>query len=168
MVTLRDLALARTAKKHGANYSLRIIMEARKAGIPISLAFALIEQESNFRNVFGHDPTTSIPDSWKGTQVTKDKYHHYRDKRGSHGHGGMQGVGPAQLTWWEYQDKADQRGGAWKPQHNISVAFEHLASLIDSKGLRDGLAAYNGTGPAAEKYAGQVLMRQQKWHGWLT
>jgi hypothetical protein len=165
MVTLRDFALARTAKKHGANYSLRIIMEARKAGIPISLAFALIEQESNFRNVFGHDPTDSIPDSWKGTEVTKNKYAHYKDRRTVHG---MQGVGPAQLTWWEYQDKADQRGGAWKPQHNISVAFEHLGSLIKSKGLREGIAAYNGSGPAADKYAEQVLQRQQKWHKRLT
>jgi soluble lytic murein transglycosylase-like protein len=165
MVTLRDLALARVAKKHGANYSLRIIMEARKAGIPISLAFALIEQESNFRNVFGHDPTTSVPNNWKGEKVTKDRYLHYKKYRQADG---MQGVGPAQLTWWEYQNKADQRGGAWKPKHNISVAFEHLASLIKEKGLRAGIAAYNGSGPAAAKYAEQVLERQAKWHKRLT
>jgi hypothetical protein len=165
MVTPRDLSLARTAKKHGANYSLRIIMEARKAGIPISLAFALIEQESNFRNVFGHDPTDSIPVSWKGENVTKDRYRHYKKYRPSRG---MQGVGPAQLTWWEYQDKADKRGGAYVPKHNISVAFDHLASLIKNKGLREGIAAYNGSGPAADKYAEQVLIRQKKWHNWLT
>jgi hypothetical protein len=165
MVTLRDLALARVAKKHGANYSLRIIMEARKAGIPISLAFALIEQESNFRNVFGHDPTTSVPASWMGKEVTKQRYLSYKEHRQAHG---MQGVGPAQLTWWEYQDKADKRGGAWKPKHNISVAFEHLGSLIKNKGLRAGIAEYNGSGPAAAKYAEQVLERQARWHKRLT
>jgi hypothetical protein len=165
MGILRDLALARTAKKHGANYSLRIIQEARKAGIPISLAFALIEQESGFKNVFGHDSTRSIPSEWMGTKVDKRKYKYYKEHRRA---GGMQGVGPAQLTWWEYQDRADQRGGAWIPKHNISVAFEHLASLIKNKGLREGLAAYNGTGPAADRYAEQVLKRQQKWHNWLS
>jgi len=160
----RDLALARTAKKHGANYALRIIMQARKSGIPISLGFALIEQESNFQNVFGHDPTIF---SGAG-KVTKAKYQAYKAQRGPQGHGGMQGVGPAQLTWYSYQDEADKRGGAWKPKHNISFAFDHLASLIKAKGMREGIAAYNGSGPAAQNYADSVLRRQKKWHDWLT
>lgn len=157
----RDLALARTAKKHKANYSLRIIQQARKSGIPISLGFALIEQESEFKNVFGHDPTI-----YQGAgKVTKKKYLDYKTKRG---HTHMQGVGPAQLTWWEYQDEADKRGGAWVPKHNISFAFDHLASLIKSKGMREGIAAYNGSGPMAEKYADSVLAKQKKWHNILS
>lgn len=161
----RDVALAVRAKKHGANYALRTIIQARKAGVPISLAFALIEQESGFRNVFGHDPTTSIPVKWRGSKVTKNKYKYYKERRAN---GGMQGVGPAQLTWWEYQDLADKRGGAWKPAHNISVALDHLGALIKSKGTRAGLAAYNGSGRAADAYAESVLKRQRKWHKWLT
>lgn len=157
----RDLALARTAKKHGANYSLRIIQQARKSGIPISLAFALIEQESGFKNVFGHDPTI-----YQGAgKVTKKKYLEYKAQRG---HTHMQGVGPAQLTWWQYQDEADKRGGAWVPKHNISFAFDHLASLINSKGFKQGIAAYNGSGPAAEQYASSVLAKQKKWHEILS
>lgn len=162
MGIVRDIALARTAKKHGANYSLRIIQQARKSEIPISLGFALIEQESNFKNVFGHDPTASIPNSWKGTKVTKKKYLDYKKHR-ELGRG-MQGVGPAQLTWWAYQDEADRRGGAWVPKHNISFAFDHLASLIKSKGMREGIAAYNGSGPAAQRYADSVLAKQERWH----
>ena len=73
-----DLLYARRAKKAGANYSLRIIMEARRAGIPLSLAFAIIEQESNFQNVFGHDPTIF---SGAG-EVTKSKYLAYKRRRG--------------------------------------------------------------------------------------
>lgn len=166
MGVVRDLALARTAKKHGANYSLRIIQQARKSGIPISLAFALIEQESGFRNVFGHDATSSIPDSWKGTIVTKKKYLEYKKHR-ELGRG-MQGVGPAQLTWWAYQDEADKRGGAWIPKHNISFAFDHLAALIKNRGTHDGLKAYNGTGFAAERYADEVEKRADRWHRLLT
>lgn len=166
MVTPRDLVLARRAKKAGANYGLRIIMEARRAGIPLSLAFALIEQESGFRNVFGHDPTTSIPKDWQGREVTKDRYLHYKKNRSSEG---MQGVGPAQLTWYEYQDQADKRGGAWIPKHNIGVAMDHLAALLRVKSNRhEAIKGYNGTGPAAEKYAKQVEDRMKKWHKVFT
>lgn len=166
MGLVRDLALARRAKKHAPRYSLRIIMQARKSGIPISLGFALIEKESDFENVFGHDPTDSIPDSWKGTMVTKNKYLFYKVRRPEHG---MQGVGPAQLTWWAYQDQADKRGGCWIPKHNISVAFDHMAALIENnKTLREAVAKYNGTGPKAEAYASAVLKLQLKWHNRLT
>jgi cold shock CspA family protein len=164
MSLVRDLNLARRAKKHGANYSLRIVKEARRAGIPISLGFALIDQESNFKNVFGHDSTI-----FRGAgNVTKGKYTAYKQQRGPHGKGGMQGVGPAQLTWYEFQDQADKRGGAWVPKHNISVAFDHLASLIRHKGMREGIAAYNGSGDDAAMYATSVLSKQRKWHNWLS
>lgn len=159
--TPRDLALANRAKKAGANYSLRIIWEARRAGIPISLAFALIEQESGFRNVFGHDPTI-----FQGAgEVTKAKYLAYKKQRG---HTRMQGIGPGQLTWWQLQDQADKAGGAWKPKYNMRVAFEHLASLQHHMGRHKGLVAYNGTGPAAEKYARSVEARAERWHRILT
>jgi len=152
-----DLLYARRAKKAGANYSLRIIMEARRAGIPLSLAFAIIEQESNFQNVFGHDPTIF---SGAG-EVTKSKYLAYKRRRG---HDRMQGVGPAQLTWWEFQDEADRLGGAWKPKNNIRVAFEHLARLIKEYGPIKGIERYNGTGIQAQRYGHSVRAKQRKWH----
>lgn len=156
-MSARDQELAQRAKEHGARYSLRIIREARRAGIPISLGFALIEQESNFTNVFGHDPTIF---AGAGT-VTKAKYAAYRKQRGRTR---MQGVGPAQLTWWEYQDRADERGGCWIARHNIAVGFDILAAHIKAKGTRAGIAAYNGTGAKANRYATQVLDKQDKWH----
>lgn len=161
MSTVRDLQLANRAKRHGSRYSLRIVWQARKSGIPISLGFALIEQESGFRNVFGHDPTIFVG----AGVVTRSKYRAYKHARG---HDQMQGVGPAQLTWWAFQDQADLRGGCWRPKHNISVAFDHLAHLIAMHGERAGIRAYNGTGPAADTYARLVLERQRAWHRRLT
>lgn len=73
--------------------SLRIIREARRAGIAISLGFALIEHESGGKNIFGHDPTIYVG----AGDVTKAKYLAYKRQRGSSGRGGMQGVGPCQL-----------------------------------------------------------------------
>lgn len=165
--------LAMRAKRHGAKYSLRIVLEARCAGIPISLGFALIEQESGFRNVYGHDPVLSVlsgPPSKtvprRGGPVTEINYRVYK-KRRAEGMG-MQGVGPGQLTWWATQDQADRLGGCWAPRYNIAMAFITLASYIKSRGSqRAGIKAYNGSGAAADRYASQVLKRQISWHNRL-
>lgn len=157
----QDLILARRASKAGARYSLRIILEARAAGIPVSLGFALIEQESDFRNYFGSDPTIFVG----AGSVTKNKYLTYKGQRG---HKLMQGVGPAQLTWWETQDSADRLGGCWKAAVNIRVGFQTLAADMKAHGLKAGVAAYNGAGPAATRYANEVLAKRDRWHAHLS
>lgn len=152
--------LRNKARAHGARYVETIVAESERADLPVALGFALIEQESGFRNVFGHDPTIF---AGAGT-VTEEKYKLYRAKRGLRGQGGMQGVGPAQLTWFEYQDRADKRGGCWKPEHNIAVGFDVLASHIKAHGTRKGLAVYNGgSSRPSWTYADQVLARRDKW-----
>lgn len=168
-MTPRDAVLAAKAKRHGARYALRIILEARRTGIPISLAFALIEQESGFRNVWGGDPPPNGGTTGRqGKLVTKGGYRTYKQRRGANGRGGMQGVGPAQLTWWEYQDRADKRGGCWHPKHNIRVAFEILAANIKQHGRENGIERYNGSGAAAERYAKQVLWKMRRWQDRLS
>src|SRR3954452_661497 len=159
----RNRELAKEARKHGARYAWTIVTEARRAGIPISLGFALIEQESNFENVFGHDQSI-----FRGAgKVTKAKYEAYKRERGTPGRR-MQGVGPPQLTWWELQDEADRRGGCHVAKHSIRVAFEHLAALIRQHGTAVGIERYNGSGPAARRYRAEVQTRQAQWHQRLT
>lgn len=171
MASLRDLTLSRKARKYGASFSLRIIWEARRAGLPISAGFALVEKESAFRNVFGHDPTPSIPESWKGSEVTKAKYETY--KRNRKAGRGMQGVGPTQLTWYEFQDRADALGGCWKTSANIRVGLGILGGYYKSykakhfsteTALRLAARDYNGTGPAADAYGRDFIVRYDKWH----
>ena len=91
--------------------------------------------------------------------MTKAGYLAYRDERGPTGSGGMQGVGPCQLTYFALQDRADALGGCWAVAPNLHVGFEQLASLIRRDGLASGVAAYNGRGDAAERYAQVVLAR---------
>lgn len=163
----RDQDLARKAKANGAKYSLRIVIEARKAKIPISLGFALIEQESNFRNVFGHDPTIFVG----AGEVTKAKYLVYRAKRGPTGRGGMQGVGPPQLTYFTFQDRADEAGGCWVARYSIQVAFTDLAGMIRKHGEHKGLAVYNAGESGwrnGEDYARSVQKKQMRWHRVLS
>jgi hypothetical protein len=155
-----DLPYYNRARKAGVNFAWRIIEEARSEGVQLSLAIALIEQETGFRNVFGHDPTIFVG----AGEVTKSKYLAYKARRGPTGRGGMQGVGPAQLTYYSYQDDADKEGGCWKPRQNIRIGLRLLKSNIRRLGEWGGVKAYNGSGPAATNYANRVLQRRDHWH----
>jgi hypothetical protein len=164
-----DQRSAHVAAGMGMDGSLRLLMEARSAGITQSLALALRQQETGIEgdgNVFGHD--RGKPFAGAG-RVTKAKYLEYRRVRGSHGQGGMQGVGPLQLTYYTFQDRADALGGCWLPKHNYRVGFEDLAHLIRMDGTRRGLAVYNGgTVRPNFDYADSVLRHQRFWHEKLS
>jgi hypothetical protein len=163
-----DRAYYVRARKAGARYARRIIEEARREGVQLSLAFAVCEQETGFRNVFGHDavrnPVKSPPNG--SLRVTRRRYRRYLAFRRQGL--GMQGVGPMQLTWYAIQDLADREGGCWRPRPNIRVGLRQLAANIRAHGERAGIKAYNGTGPAADRYARTVLERKAKWHHILT
>jgi hypothetical protein len=127
----------------------------RAAHIPLYVGCAFLQQETDGgRNVFGHDPTVFAG----AGEVTKAKYLAYKEVRERTGQ--MQGVGPMQLTWFTYQDRADRLGGAWKPYPNMLVGFRHLAALHRSTGSWTAAAhEYNGGGPMAEAYAAQMADR---------
>jgi hypothetical protein len=147
-------------RRLGIRMPVRMLAAARTAAIPPSLAASVLMQEtSGGDNVFGHDPTIFVG----AGKVTKAKYQAYKKQRGPKGEGGMQGVGPLQLTFYTLQDEADEQGGCWRPYVNMLVGFEHLAANIRRNGLRTGVRAYNGSGPAAEKYADTVLTRAEQF-----
>ncbi len=147
-----------------------VVIAAAKAHIVITLAVALLSQESGGgRSEWGHDQTIFIGGydaahrkHW-GSIVTKAAYLAYKAERGPTGQGGMQGVGPMQLTWYGYQDLADKLGGAWRPLPNMIVGFRVVLANIRASGLRAGVAAYNGSGAAAAAYAQNVLAYERKW-----
>lgn len=156
----KDLLLSQAMRLGGIVFPRLTLEAARNAKMPLALACAFLEQETaGGHNVFGHDPTI-----FGGAgEVTKQKYLAYKERRGPEGRGGMQGVGPMQLTFWSIQDEADARGGCWSPRINMEVGFVHAKASIQRNGLRTGIRAYNGSGPAAERYADQVLHRLAAW-----
>lgn len=98
---------------------------SQKTGVPMWFICAILEQEtSGGRNVFGQDPSIFRN---AGT-VTEAKYKAYKAQRIRSGNRYMQGVGPMQLTWWEFQDQADKMGGTWKPYVNILAGAKILKS----------------------------------------
>jgi peptidoglycan hydrolase-like protein with peptidoglycan-binding domain len=147
----------------GARYEDAIVRESKRYGVPVSLVCAVLEVETGFQNVFGHDdvrnPIKSPP---RGLlTVTEARYRQYlKFRRAGLGN---QGVGPMQLTSPGLQDRADALGGCWKVDPNIRVGVEYLAGNIQRLGLRRGVIAYNG----AESYADLVFPSERKWRARL-
>lgn len=156
----------KVAGQHGCRAGLAriIVNNARRYGVPVSLAFALFEHEAGFQKVFGHDPTIYVG----AGPVTKPKYMGYLSKRRASGNRLMQGVGEGQLTWWETQDLADRLGGCWTAEANVRVALMTLAARIHEYGYVAGIARYNGTGPAAQQYSVLVRSAARWWHDRLA
>ena len=140
------------ARRAGCTMAETARRATRAADIPLYVGCAFLVQETGGgRNVFGHDPTVFAG----AGKVTRSKYLAYKHVRRRTGE--MQGVGPMQLTWWSYQDRADQLGGAWKPYPNMLVGFRHLAALHHATGSwRAAAHDYNGGGAAAASYAAQM------------
>jgi hypothetical protein len=103
----------------------------------------------------------------KGGEVTRDNYQAYRRARKA-GTAGAQGVGPCQLTYSPFQDQADAAGGCWDWRANVLTGFTILAGLIRHAGERDGFRRYNGSGPAAERYADDAVARLARWRALLA
>jgi murein DD-endopeptidase MepM/ murein hydrolase activator NlpD len=147
----------------GARYEDAIVREARRHGVPVSLVCAVLEVETGFQNVFGHDqvrnPVKSPPRGLLAvTEERYKRYLHFR-RQGL----GNQGVGPMQLTSPGLQDRADALGGCWRVDPNIRVGVEYLAGNIQRLGLYRGVAAYNGS----TAYADKVLPLEKQWRAKL-
>ncbi len=145
-----------------------VVAEAARAGLRLEVAAALLEKESaGGHNVFGHDRDRNhvyIFPARDGTvKVTKELYLEYKRKRIASNNKLMQGVGPCQLTWWEFQDDADAEGGCWRPQINMRIGFRRMASLMKAHGDSLGAERYNGSGPNAVKYSKDLLERVAAW-----
>lgn len=137
----------------GLHIAIWIALAARKYGIRYALAFAMFEQESNFKPIYGHDLGGLNP----GLRVTRENYLRFRAEVIRRAGGGSNGVGLGQVTWWTY---IKARVGLWKPRVQIYLATEILANLVHDLGEERGVGAYNG-GPGNPNmaYASEVLAR---------
>lgn len=152
---------AESLRVWGILRAVEVVELAAAARLDVAAAATLLEKESyGGRNVWGSDGVPTGGTYVKGAEVTREAYAAYRARRVELG---AQGVGPCQLTWPGYQDQADALGGCWDWRHNVTVGFGTLAGLIRSHGLRDGFRRYNGSGPAAERYADDAVAKVAKW-----
>jgi hypothetical protein len=159
------MTAAEVLARHGIQRAAEVVELATAAGLELAAAATLLEKESSGgHNVWGHDPVDTGGFYVKGAVVKKDAYLKYK----AHRHElGPQGVGPTQLTFPAFQDRADARGGTFNFRVNCAVGFEILADHIKTKGVHDGFRAYNGSGPAAEAYADDAVKKRARWRSRL-
>lgn len=164
MSIVRDLQLAKRAKAHGAKSSLRIVREARRVDLPISLAFALVDQESEFHNIFGADQKSILAHQEVTKARVQELIAHVRD-------GGISnGVGYTQLTDLGFILEAEREGGAHIIKNQLRVGFRALARGVHTSGVRRGLSTYNSGHPYSRLgnvYANKVIAKQRHWHAVL-
>jgi hypothetical protein len=156
---MNDLQLFNAARRNGIKMPVRALRASKIEKAPYWVTCAFLMQESGGgENVFGHDPG-----NFSGAgKVTKAKYLDYKRRRQSGA--GMQGVGPMQLTWYSFQDMADDLGGCWRPYINVRVGLQILKSYRGTgMSWKDSARRYNGSGPAADAYANQMEVRFAHW-----
>ena len=157
-----DKRLNGMIKGAGASFGPVIVAEAKREGLALALALALVDQESGFKNIFGCDlgPQETAP--WCHQDVTKERVGALikHVKAG----GTSNGVGLTQLTSIGFIQQAQAAGGAHKPQAQCRVGFQLLHDLIERHGERAGIGAYNGgEGNPNLDYADSVLELKAKW-----
>jgi hypothetical protein len=169
-VNARDRQLVDRAVRHGRSLGLdvsravahRIIIEARRARVPISWMFALVHQESDFRNIFGCDWGPASGPPYCRQLVTRARVQALLR------HGKANGVGLTQLTDFAYVRRAERtsvvRGnrGAHFKANQIRVGAQVLR---EKTGGDMGQAwKYNGD----PGYQRKIAAKQRGWHAALT
>jgi hypothetical protein len=166
--TARDAWLATRIIRHAPRASgvaLRTVIEARRNGLAISEACALIEHESGWRNIMGCDKGGP----YCHQRVTKAKVLHL--VRHVLNGGTSNGVGHGQLTWIGYIQEANRDGGAWVPRVNIATALKIMGGHKRRHGWKRGLAVYNAGHPSSlhgQAYARRVDALKKTWHNRLA
>ena len=163
----RDRQLGRFFQKHGFKNPFLMVAAFRKADIKPQTAAALLEKESGKgQNIFGCDHGSHGPTPpYCNQKVTEARARKLRSSQYSNG------VGPTQLTFKGYVDKARKRGGEWRPYVNMWTGFEIVGNNIRACGsVQEGAAQYNG-GPTpnaqAQAYGRDFAQKREQWEGKL-
>lgn len=161
------MSAADTLTHWGITRAPEVVELATATGLELAVAAAMLMRESGGGvNEWGHDQVATDGIYVMGAPVTREVYLQYREALGLK-QIKAQGCGPTQLTSPDLQAAADRAGGCWLWEANIRVGFSHLAGLIRSNGLADGLRAYNGSGPWAIQYRDEMLQAITLWRARL-
>lgn len=153
--------------KHLNGHGQVIVEEAASEGLSLHEACALVEQESNGRNIFGcdHGNTGGRP-PYCGEAVTKERVATLR------AHPLANGVGLTQLTYDPFVGMADAEGGAHLPRYQCRIGFRLLADYLAKYPKLEAYGAYNaGEGNRwlgiSNGYAGSVNDKALQWKSML-
>lgn len=157
-------------KKNGIVDNAETLVSAAKAvGIDLAIAAAFVERESHGRNVFGSDPGGAFSG---GGVVTEAKYKQFTALVAA-GHT-SNGVGPLQLTYFEYFPQAERQGlKLWVPYDNMVFGLRlikgYLGGSVSSNAINNAGQLYNSGHPGgAPEYGKDVAAKAARWKQLLT
>ena len=180
---MNRLQQIRRAKRNGIRNPYLAWRAAKTAKIPFWVMCAFLIQESGGgSNIYGHDVDSSGNPRpfWGHGEVTEANYAAYKKERdlgvternrfpdlGIR----MQGVGPMQLTWYEFQDRADALGGCWDKYTNMLVGAQVLKAHYESSERKSEIgrwryAAYKYNGK--QSYVDSIGPKLVEWQSLLT
>jgi hypothetical protein len=160
--------LAKIIDVHLNGHGAVIVEEAKRAGLELALASALVEQESGGYNVFGHDYPMLTADTppYYGHPVTKERVAALRASRYQNG------CGLPQLTYDPFLAQADMMGGAHIPRYQCQVGFGLLAGYIARYEYYEALGAYNAGEEQRHTvrwgYAAELADKHETWKSRLN
>lgn len=170
----REDARVDALDRHGVERPWLVITEAERAEASVgeldtnflAISLAVLHHETAqgqsrgpFRAVFGcdHGPQSGRP-PYCGDAVTHDRGRAFLKALHGDVWANMNGVHWTQTTWYEKVFRVERLSAdLTDPGAHLRVCLGDLALLIKSRGVHDGVMAYNGAGPAAEQYAREVL-----------
>lgn len=155
-----------TATKAGLTNVQHIAAACNTTGCKFYLATAMINKESNGRNVWGND----AGGTFRGLrdEVTESSWRAFRHEVLTNGRT-SNGVGPAQITWKGFFPDMEKRGlRPWIPADNIAFGVELLwgyytaarnAGKTNADAIRSAGTRYNG----AAAYGDDLLLKARLW-----
>jgi hypothetical protein len=148
-----------------------ILEETYDAGLDPALGAAIVEKESNGRNIFGHDHAWAITigdqPPYYGHAVTKARVQLLLDSQWENG------VGITQLTYTPFVQQAMAMGGAHIPRYQCRVAFRLMSEMLSKYSYPKALASYNAgetnwMNGIDNGYAQDLGERHERWKAKLA
>jgi hypothetical protein len=175
--------LTRRLAKHGLKTPWLVLVEADRAsdraGVDTStfraLALAILDREGGgafkptpYRYGCDHGAQSGQPPYCQDTVTeARSRAFHLAVHRDPWAY--MNGEHLTQTTWYEKLFRVEHEGPTWQPQPHLRVCLGDLAVLVKAGGVWQGAHDYNGTGPAADAYANDVVnARMPKWRAVLA
>lgn len=138
-------------EQYGIHNTDALLAAVAETGVPLHIAAAMIEKESNGLNVYGNDYggvySTADPARPSPNAVTRENYAIF-EKRVFAGET-SNGVGPAQITWPGFIRDARDRGiSLWEPLPNmiygLTLLRDYLAGDYSDESIINAGTRYNG------------------------
>ena len=180
----------------GLDNAQAIVDGARTAGVPLHIAAAFAEQESNGKNIYGHDDGGIYDTSFgpvtvdgvtypKGANVpvSRTSYRAFLDKllypatdtRAKRPNVISNGVGPMQITYWGYHWDAraagiDLSNAAQNIRYGMQIVAGYLKGDYSRTSIEKAGTLYNaGTlANGINKYGIQIADKAEKWKAALA